>query len=154
MRLARLEQLQPTTTKGAERAFSIWKPHRIRELHLPKNSRPDHAKSVHMCMGRAYHRYRLRAAAQTLRRRHNLPLALYCGGQRIILAAISKHSSRTQWSLTLPTRRAPAPPARPIACSRSVKNRLQWVRLEMAASLCSPVHRGPHGSLLLADPII
>ena len=31
---------------------------------------------------------------------------------------------------------------------------MQWVRLEMAASLCSPVHRGPHGSLLLADPII
>jgi hypothetical protein len=34
------------------------------------------------------------------------------------------------------------------------EHRLQWVRLEMAASLCSPVHRGPHGSLLLADPII
>src|SRR5438105_6567502 len=31
---------------------------------------------------------------------------------------------------------------------------MQWVRLEMAASLCSPMHRGPHGSLLLADPII
>ena len=33
------------------------------------------------------------------------------------------------------------------------KSRLQWVRLEMAASLC-PMHRHPHGSLLLADPII
>jgi len=33
------------------------------------------------------------------------------------------------------------------------KHRMQWVRLEMAASLC-PMHRRPHGSLLVADPII
>ncbi len=34
------------------------------------------------------------------------------------------------------------------------KRCVQWVRLEMAASLCSPVHRGPHGSLLPTDTII
>jgi hypothetical protein len=34
------------------------------------------------------------------------------------------------------------------------KHRLLRVRVEVAASLCSPGHRGPHGSDLLADTII
>ncbi len=49
--------------------------------------------------------------------RHGLPLTLHCGGRRVILAAISNHSPRTQWSFTLPTRRAPVQPARPTAYS-------------------------------------
>ncbi len=38
----------------------------------------------------------LAAAEKTLLQRHNLPLALHCGGERVILAAISNHSLRTQ----------------------------------------------------------
>jgi hypothetical protein len=57
--------------------------------------------------------------------------------------------AETEWSFTLPTRRAPIQPARPTACSLQA-NTLH-ATLEMAASLCSPMHRGPHGSLLLAE---
>src|ERR1700682_3164721 len=66
----------------------------------------------------------LAADEKALLQSQSRPLTLHCGGQRVILAAISNHSSRTQWSFTLPTRRAPAQPARPIACSRSAKTSL------------------------------
>ena len=49
--------------------------------------------------------------------RRSLPSTPHCGGQRFILATISNHSRETEWSFTLPTRRAPVQPAQPTACS-------------------------------------
>ena len=55
---------------------------------------------------------------------HNLPSTPHHGGQRVILAAISNHSSRTQWSFTLLTRQAPTLLTRRAACSLQAKTLL------------------------------
>jgi hypothetical protein len=86
--------------------------------------------------------------------RLSLPPTPHCGRQRVILATISTiPGGRNGPSLCRQDERQYNQRSQQHARYER-EHRLQWVRLEMAASLCSPVHRGPHGSLLLADPII
>jgi hypothetical protein len=94
---------------------------------LPRQTRSrttqsETERAIPICMSETYRCYRLKfGGIRPLRRRHSLPLTLQCRGQRVILAVISNHSLRTQWSFTLPTRRAPVQPARPTTCSRKAK---------------------------------
>ena len=93
--------------------------------------------------------------SKPLFQRRRFPCTLHCGRQRFILANYSNPFSQRRNGPS-PRRQGERQYNQPGQKHARYKRKrcVQWVRLEMAASLCSPVHRGPHGSLLPTDTII